>query len=165
MSYSMIGGADGPTSIFIAGKVGVDWINLWGIAIVVLILLPNIVYAIKYRDVKNKCTNQVMNVLEQIGRYGSMFFMIVNIGLLEFAFSTVGSFLTYLFGNVILLLAYWIIWMLYFAKQKAWKSMALAVIPTLIFLISGITLRHIPLVICAIVFGVGHIYVTTSSLS
>ena len=54
---------------------------------------------------------------------------------------------------------------LYFAKQKAWKSMALAVIPTLIFLISGITLRHIPLVICAIVFGVGHIYVTTSSLS
>lgn len=160
MSYSLIGGADGPTSVFIAGRLGVDWINIMGIAIVVLILLPNIVYAVKFRGVTNKCTNKIMNLLEQIGRYGAMIFMVFNIGLVEFGFPSVGAFLIYLIGNVALLLAYWIIWLLYFANQKPWKSMALAIIPTMIFFISGVTLLHIPLIICAVIFGVGHIYVT-----
>lgn len=106
-----------------------------------------------------------MNKLEQIGRYGCMFLMIFNIGILEFSFSSIGMFLFYTVGNVVLLIVYWIIWMLFFQKQDNWKRMALAIIPTVLFLISGIALRHILLIIMAVIFGIAHIYVTKANMT
>ena len=103
MSYSIIGSADGPTSIFLAGKTGSDWINIFGLVFVILLLIPNIIYAFKFRSQKNKCNNKFMNVLEQIGRYASMFLMVFNIGIAEFGFSSAGAFLLYGFGNAFLM--------------------------------------------------------------
>ena len=160
MDYGYIGGADGPTSIMIAGQVGGNWLNVFGLILVVLILIPNIIYAIKFKDVKNECTNKFMNILEQIGRYACMFFMVFNIGLAKFGFTSIAAFLIYFLGNAILLLAYWVIWILFFIKQTSWKSMALAIIPACIFLICGVTLRHVLLIISAVIFAVGHVYVT-----
>lgn len=165
MDISIIGGSDGPTSIFLAGKVGFSWINIFGLIIVVLLLIPNIIYAFKFRGVENQCRSSAMNKLEQIGRYGSMFLMIFNIGILEFSFSSIGMFVFYTVGNVVLLIVYWIIWMLFFQKQDNWKRMALAIIPTVLFLISGIALRHILLIIMAVIFGIGHIYVTKANMT
>lgn len=160
MDYSIIGGADGPTSVFVAAKLGYDWINIFGVIIVILMLIPNIIYGIKFRKVTNQCQNKFMNIFEQVGRYASMFLMIFNIGILEFSFASVTEFMIYLFGNGILLLAYWIVWILYFVKQNTGKSIVLAVFPTVIFLLSGITLRHWLLIISAVIFGIAHIYVT-----
>ncbi len=160
MSTSIIGGADGPTSVFIAGKLGGGWINIFGLCIVIAILIPNIIYAIKFRGVENKCTNKIMNVIEQVGRYGCMLLLILDIGRAGFGFGSIGVFLVYLIGNAVFLLMYWIVWILYFIKQSRWKSMALAILPVLIFMISGLTLQHILLVITAMIFAAGHIYVT-----
>ncbi len=49
------------------------WINVFGAAIVILMLLPNILYATKNRDEKNLCKNKLMNVIEQAGRYSCRF--------------------------------------------------------------------------------------------
>lgn len=160
MSYSYIGGADGPTSVFVAGKMGVSWLNIFGLIMVILLLVPNIIYAVKFRDAKNLCKNKVMNVLEQIGRYGSMFLMVFNVGLAEFGFSSGDAFVVYVLGSIALMLAYWIIWIVFFVRQSMWNHMALAIIPTLLFLLSGCTLRHVLLIVTAIIFGIGHIYVT-----
>ncbi len=160
MNVSVIGGSDGPTSIFVAGKIGPSWLNIFGLVIVILMLLPNIIYAVKIHGIENKCKNKVMNIIEQIGRFSSMFLIIFNIGLAESGFSSVEAFVIYFVGNTIFLIIYWIIWILYFKKMILWKSMTLAIIPTAIFLLSGITLRHYLLVISAIVFGIGHVYVT-----
>ena len=157
---SIIGGADGPTYVFLAGELGMKWLNIFGLIFVVLILIPNIVYAVKNKDHQNLCTNRFMNVVEQIGRYACMFFMVFNLGLAEFGFGSVGAFLFYIFGNIGLILAYWIIWILYFKKMVFWKQMALAIIPVCIFLLNGITLRHYLLIVSAVIFAVGHIYVT-----
>ncbi len=160
MDPIIIGQADGPTSVFLAGKLGGGWINLFGLCIVIAILIPNIVYAIKFKGAENKCTNKVMNVLEQIGRYGCMLLLVLDIGQDGFGFSSVAAFLAYICGNAVLVLAYWIVWVLYFVKQSRWKSMALAIIPAVIFWLSGITLQYILLVIATLIFAVGHIYVT-----
>lgn len=157
---AVIGGADGPTAVFVSGKIGPSWINLFGLVIVILMLLPNIIYAVKFHGLENKCKNKIMNIIEQIGRYSSMFLIVFNIGIAEFGFSSVEAFIICFVGNILLIIAYWIIWMLYYKKMILWKSMALAIIPTVIFLLSGITLRHYFLVVSAIVFGIGHIYVT-----
>lgn len=162
-NISIIGGSDGPTSIFLAGKTGANWLNVFGLIIVVLLLIPNIIYAIREKNQENRCTNKCMNILEQVGRYGSLFLMVFNIGLAEFGFPSVVAFIAYLFGNILLMLSYWLIWALYFARKTYWKQIALALIPTGIFLLSGITMLHFLLIIFAIIFGTGHIYVTSKN--
>lgn len=164
MNYSVIGGADGPTSIFLAGRTEPDLINIFGLILVVLLLIPNIIYAIKFRDRENKCGNKFMNVLEQIGRYASMIFMIFNIGIMELGFTSIGAFLLYGLGNIFLMLLYWCVWMLFFHKQDSWNMIALAIIPTCLFVLSGVTLGHIPLMVSGVIFGIGHIYVTYQNL-
>ena len=160
MSYSIIGGADGPTSVFVAGKIGSGWLNGYGLFFLILLLIPNIVYAVKYKDATNRCTDKWALVMEQIGRYGSMFFMVFTFGSMTQGWASVTEFMVYLLGIMLLMLAYWIVWMLYFVEQRMWKSMALAIIPTLLFLIGGITMRNISAMLLAVVFGIGHIYVT-----
>lgn len=160
MCYSYIGGADGPTSVFVAGELGVGWLNVFGLVMVILLLVPNIIYAVKFRDTQNLCKNKVMNILEQIGRYSSMFLMVFNLGIVEFGFSSINAFLVYYFGSIMFILVYWIIWIIFFVKQSMWNRMALAIIPMLLFLLIGCTLRHVLLIVTGILFGVGHIYVT-----
>ncbi|HKM03852.1 MAG TPA: hypothetical protein VJZ04_04550 [Lachnospiraceae bacterium] len=160
MNDNVIGVVKNPTSIFIAEKIVPNWINIFGLIIVILIMLPNIMYAVKFHDLENKCKNKTMNLIEQIGRYSSMFLIIFHIGIAEFGFASAEAFVIYLIGNIIFIIVYWIIWGLYFKKIVLWKSMILAIIPTAIFLLSGITSRNYLLVISAILFGTGHLYVT-----
>ncbi|MBP5555205.1 MAG: hypothetical protein J6X94_10105 [Lachnospiraceae bacterium] len=162
-SISVIGGADGPASIFLAGRIGISWLNILGLIIIVLLLIPNIIYALKEKNQENRCTNKLMNILEQIGRYGSMFLMVFNIGIAEFGFSSVGAFFVYLFGNILLLISYWLIWVMFFKKKTYQRQMALAIIPTGIFLLSGIAMLHYLLILFAVIFGIGHIYVTSKN--
>lgn len=127
---SIIRNADGPTSVFVAGKTGSgqtvigqlgfawNWINVFGLVIVTLILIPNIVYAVRHRSERNLCENRFMNLLEQLGRYGSMIFLCLYFGGSEFGFSSVAEFLCYLIGSAILLLTYWILWVIFFI----WKD-------------------------------------------
>lgn len=160
MSASFIGSADGPTAIFVAGKVGVNWINIYGFVLIALMLMPNIVYFRKNPDKENRCTNKAMNILEEVGRILCVFFMCFNIGLAEFGFPSGTMFLTYLFGNVLLMIIYRFTWGLYYREEDLKKAMVLAITPTLMFLLSGITLRHYLLVVSAVIFGISHIYVT-----
>lgn len=160
-TVGIIGGADGPTAIYLTGKAGFSWLSLFGLILVVLLLIPNIIYAVKTKNQPNRCTNRMMNLLEQVGRYGCMFFMVFPIGIAEMGFPSVGAFLMYGFGNAVLMIAYWTIWVLYFHKQTYWKQIALAVLPTCLFLLNGITMRHSLLILFGLIFGIGHIYVTS----
>jgi len=42
-NISIIGGADGPTSVFVAGKLGMNWLSTFGLILVILLLIPNII--------------------------------------------------------------------------------------------------------------------------
>ena len=135
-------------------------INLFGFIIVVIMLIPNIIYGIKFKGLENKCTNKAMNVIEQVGRYGSMALMVLPLFVWEFGFSSVFMMFVYVLGNGILLFTYLLVWVFYFKKQTMGRAMILAIAPTCIFFLSGVTLYHWALVVVAIIFGVGHIYVT-----
>ena len=136
------------------------WINLFGAVIVITMLIPNIIYAIKNRNFVDKCTNKVMNLIEQIGRYGCIILMWLPLFVWKFRFSSANMLLIYLLGNGLLLLSYILFWILYFKRESTNRAMALAVIPSCIFLLSGLLLHHWVLVTFAVLFGLGHIYVT-----
>ena len=136
------------------------WINLFGGIIVILMLIPNIVYALQNRDEQNRCANKLMNILEQVGRYGCILLMWFPLLVWKFGFKSVPEMLLYFVGNGALLLAYWLVYARYLKQRTAGRAMALAVIPACIFLLSGLLLRHWLLAGFALLFAVGHIYVT-----
>ena len=113
------------------------WINVFGTIIVVTMLIPNIIYVIKNKSVENKYKNNLVNVLEQIGRYVSLMLTIFPIGIS--GFKSAGYMLVYLIANVILLLLYLIIWICYFKSKSLLKTITLAIIPTIILFVSDIT--------------------------
>ena len=139
------------------------FINLMGFVIVAVMLIPNIFFAVRFKNTENRCRNKAINITEQIGRYACFILMFMPLGVWEFGFGSVLAFLVYLFGNGILLFAYLLIWIFYFRRQSVSKALALAVIPTCIFLLSGITMQHHLLIVASIIFGIGHIYVTSKN--
>ena len=139
------------------------WINIFGSLIVIIMLMPNVVFSLKHKNAENKCKNIVMNGTEQIGRYLCIVLMWFPLFVKEFGFKSVAEMLIYVLGNGVLLVTYLIIWFFYFKNPTAKKALSLAVIPTIIFLLSGILLRHWLLVAAAVLFGIGHIYVTVQN--
>ena len=136
------------------------WINLFGAVIVIIMLIPNIIYAVRNKNQKNLCKNKFMNVIEQVGRYACIVLMWLPLLVWEFGFAGVTEMIIYLAGNGILLAAYIAVFILYLNKKTVKRAMILAVLPACIFLLSGILLRHWLLVGFAAVFAVGHCCVT-----
>ena len=137
------------------------WINIFGAIIVVLILFPNIIYAVKNRQDNTKTeVPQYLSVCEQIGRYGCVVLMWLPFLVWKFGFRSEEELLIYLLANGILLLSYYLFWIFYSRKKNLPKAMALAIIPTVIFLLSGILLRHWSLVAAAAIFGFAHCKIT-----
>lgn len=158
-SIGIIGGADGPTAIFVFSG-GPQWFSLWGLVAVILILLPNILYAFRIPGQENRCTHKPMNILEQIGRYGCMALMVFPLGAGSLWTSTLPLLFLGLAGCIVLLATYWIFWGFYFCRRTLFRATALAVIPTAIFGLFGVCNAHPLLIAAAAAFGIGHIHVT-----
>ena len=136
------------------------WINVFGAVIVVLMLIPNIVYAIKNKGEKNLCANRFMNIVEQVGRYACIALMCLPLLVWKFGFASVLDMMLYMACNGLLLAAYWITFAFYMKRRSVRLALVLAGLPSCIFLLSGILLKHWLLVAFAILFAIGHIYVT-----
>ena len=136
------------------------WINIFGAVIVIVMLIPNIVYAIKNKGEKNYCTNLFMNIIEQIGRYACIALMWLPLLVWKFGFASVLEMILYLTCNGIFLAVYWITFAIYMNRKSLQLALVLAIVPACIFIFSGILLRHWLLAGFAILFAVGHIYVT-----
>ena len=137
------------------------WINLFGAGIIVLIMIPNIIYAAGQKQDETQIeVPRGLSACEQVGRYGCIILMWLPLLVWKFGFGSVEEFLIYLIGNGALLLCYFLSWMLYSRKKTLSVAMALAIIPTAIFLLSGILLHHWLLVAFAILFGACHCTIT-----
>ena len=136
------------------------WINLFGAIIILIMLIPNILFALKNKDARNLCKNRFMNILEQAGRYGCIILMWLPLFVMKFGFPGVFEMIIYMIGNFVLLAAYLILFAIYFKKKTAKLAIVLAILPVCIFMMSGILLRHWLLVGFSVIFAVGHIFVT-----
>lgn len=137
------------------------WLNYYGIAIVAIILLPNIIFAIKCKDgFANNYNNKAAQVFEQIGRYGCMAFMVFNIPFTYFNFWFDNALIAYLSVNGGLCLAYVIFWVICRNNNGKLRALSLSVIPSAIFLFSGIVLASVPLMVFAVIFAVNHILIS-----
>lgn len=137
-----------------------DWLNIYGLVIMIIIMIPNIVFAMREKNFESKYNNKLIEVIEQIGRFGSMFLMIFNISFLNYGYWFSNAKKVYMILVAVLALAYCLTWVLYFKKATISKAMALAIIPTLIFLFSGLISLNILLIITSVLFGIGHLIIS-----
>lgn len=107
----------------------------------------------------------IVNILEQIGRYGSMALMIFPVFTRgwKFGFRSVAEMLIWLCATILLLVVYSFLWA---RKAKGGRGVlyALAIVPAVLFLLNGILLRHPALVAAALVFGIFHFLIVKENL-
>ncbi|MDD6620654.1 MAG: hypothetical protein PUE75_06135 [Eubacteriales bacterium] len=70
-----------------------------------------------------------------------MALMIIPLFVWEFGFSPLEFMFVYIIGNALLLIMYYIFWALYFKNKSIVNALALAIIPTLIFIVSAVSVR------------------------
>lgn len=151
--------SNGPKALLVA-HTDSGWIHSFGLCLVIGILIPNIIYWRKGGQFESHYNKKVVILAEQLGRYLSMFFIVFNIGIWNTNVYSTWMLFIYYVGSILLLIAYYIIWIMFYKNRMLWKSMSLAILPTAIFLLSGIANRKYILILSAILFGASHIYIT-----
>lgn len=134
---------------------------MFGLGLMVVIMIPNIIYAVKCKEgFENKWQNIVVEVLEQIGRFGCFGFMVINIPGTWFGWWSDEAFAIYLVVNLLLIILYCVVWMICFRKNNMFRAMALSILPSAVFLFSGIMSRSILLIVSAVLFAPCHILIS-----
>lgn len=138
-----------------------EWLNVFGLVMVAVIMIPNILFAMKCKDgFVNKWNNKSVETVEQIGRFGCFGFMIINIPGTWFGWWSDEAFAVYLVVDAVLVTLYCVIWAVCFRKSSVFRALALSVIPSVLFLFSGIMSRSILLTIAAVLFAPSHILIS-----
>ena len=121
-----------------------EWLNVFGLVMVAVIMIPNILFAMKCKDgFVNKWNNKSVETVEQIGRFGCFGFMIINIPGTWFGWWSDEAFAVYLVVDAVLVTLYCVIWAVCFRKSSVFRALALSIIPSVLFLFSGIMSRSI----------------------
>jgi len=138
-----------------------EWLNVFGLVMVAVIMIPNILFAMKCKDgFVNKWNNKSVETVEQIGRVGCFGFMIINIPGTWFGWWSDEAFAVYLVVDAVLVTLYCVIWAVCFRKSSVFRALALSIIPSVLFLFSGIMSRSILLTIAAVLFAPSHILIS-----
>ena len=138
-----------------------EWLNVFGLVMVAVIMIPNVLFAMKCKDgFVNKWNNKSVETVEQIGRFGCFGFMIINIPGTWFGWWSDEAFAVYLVVDSVLVTLYCVIWAVCFRKSSVFRALALSIIPSVLFLFSGIMSRSILLTIAAVLFAPSHILIS-----
>lgn len=140
-----------------------DWFNYYGLAIMAVIMIPNIIYAVKHKNQVVVYDNKAAIIFEQIGRYGCFAFMIFNIPYTYIGFWFSFGKIFYITVNAVLLLGYCISWSVLRNKNGIVKALLLSIIPSSVFIVSSILIASILLFVFSVIFAVTHILVSIKS--
>ena len=138
-----------------------NWFNIYGLIFIVIIMIPNIVFALKCKEgFVNKYNNKFVELFEQIGRFGSFIFVIFNIPKTYVGFYFNNGLILYLIVDSILVILYCLIWAICFKKPSIFRALLLSIIPSILFLYSGIMIKSILLIIFSLIFAPCHILIS-----
>ncbi len=138
-----------------------EWFNVFGFVFIIVIMVPNIIFAIRCKDgYENKWNNKLVEIIEQIGRFCCFGFMIINIPGTWFGWWSDEAFAVYLIIDTILVILYCVIWVICWKKNNVFKALSLSIIPSILFLFSGIMSRSVLLILGSILFAPTHILIS-----
>lgn len=137
------------------------YVNFWGLIFVVIILIPNIVFAISCKDgFENRYQNKLVETLEQIGRFGCFFSMFIVVPYMNKGYWFQQGKAIYLILGFLVVGLYCLGWIVFWKENSIRKSLYLSMIPSLLFLESGVVSGNILLLIFAVIFAPCHILIS-----
>ena len=137
------------------------WFNFYGLIFFIILMIPNIVYAATQKDgFVNKFNCPALECAEQISRWASFLLMIFNIPKTYGGFWFENAQNIYVFVNAILLILYIAGWILLWKKSNLFKALWLSIVPSALFIFSGVIILSIPLMISSVIFAVCHITIS-----
>ena len=138
-----------------------EWFNVFSLVFITVIMIPNIIFAVKHKDAfENRKQNKAIEIIEQIGRFGCFGFMIFNIPSTWFGWWSDEAFAIYLLVDALLIVLYLTLWIVCWSKNNVFRALALSIIPSVIFLFSGIMCRSLLLIISSLLFAPTHIFIS-----
>lgn len=138
----------------------VGWFNVFGLVFIVVIMIPNIIFAIKCKGgFENKWNNKAIEIMEQVGRFGCLGLMIFNVPGTWFGWWSNEAFAIYLIIDTFLI-ALCVIWVICWKKNNVFRALALSIIPSVVFLFSGVMSRSTLLIFATILFAPTHILIS-----
>ena len=134
--------------------------NWYGLAFAIALLVPDIVYIKSNRIDRTIFDNRAMLYIERIGKYCSIFFMGINIGVLEGGFTKPIMETFWIISTCVLTVVALILWFLCFNRfSKLWAYLLTAV-TAVIFMMSGLLQVKTLLLTAGVVYLIGQLYVT-----
>lgn len=138
-----------------------DWLNPYGLLFMTVIMIPNVLFALRCRDgFADRWKNKYAEGLEQIGRFGCFATMVVNIPGTCLGWPSYGAFELYLAVDTAIVALYCALWAVLFRKPGMFRSLALSILPSILFLFSGFSSRSALLVLFALLFAPSHILIS-----
>lgn len=138
-----------------------SWFDGFGLLFVVALLVPNILFAATHPDgFENRYHNPTVERLEQVGRFGCFLLMVLRIPVLCRGYWFEGGETVQLAASVVLVVLYLLGWLVFWKEDSVRKSLALAILPSLLFLERGILLANLPLLVLAVLFAPCHIAIS-----
>ncbi len=133
--------------------------NLFGLIIVVVMLSPNVLfYFIKKDYFKNRMIeNKSLEVAEQISRYATMILMVISLSNQKM---TNNRETLYIISVSIMTVLYVWLWRAYFVRENDVVRILLAIVPSIIFIVSGFLRYDYLLLVFGVIFGISHTLVT-----
>lgn len=140
-----------------------EWFNLFGLIFIVIIMIPNCIFAFKVNKEAPNYNNKLLEVFEQVGRYGCLLFMVINPPYVCHGFWFNFAELIYLLLNSAFTLLYIAGWIFIKSDRKKFEYLALSVLPSAIFVSSGIIQANYPLIVFSIIFAISHITISVNN--
>ncbi|HCT16516.1 MAG TPA: hypothetical protein DIW36_03795 [Ruminococcaceae bacterium] len=138
-----------------------SWFNFIGLIFVAVILIPNIIFAAKNKDgFQNFYHNKFVEIFEQIGRFGCFITMFLTPPFLNLGFKINGAKTAYIITGAVLVALYCLGWIIFGKENSIRKSLALSIIPSLLFIESGLLSLNFPLIILSLIFAPCHIIIS-----
>ena len=138
-----------------------DWFNLTGLIFVFVLLIPNIIYAVTNKDgFAGEFHNKLIEIGEQIGRFGCFIVKSIQLPFVTLGYIYDGAQTLHLIFGIVLLALYCGGWIVFRKGNSMAKALTLSILPSVLFLESGILTLNILLIVLSVVFAICHITIS-----
>lgn len=138
-----------------------EWFNLYGLIFVVVLLIPNMIYAATNKDgFAGNYHNKLVETGEQTGRFGCFILMFIQLPFVTLGYMYDGAQTLYIILGIVLLALYCGGWIVFRKGNSVAKALTLSILPSVLFLESGILTLNIPLVVLSVLFAICHITIS-----
>lgn len=140
-----------------------DVVNIYGLAFAALLVLPHVLYHRSHTVDKTLFTNHSMVYIDRIGRYGSVFLMAFNVGVLEGGFTEPKELMErfWLISTAVLTLLYLLLWYWFLKTERRLFANLIIAVSSIIIIFSGILQVKTLLLTAGIVYLIGELYMAS----